>query len=324
MNKTLVSFVIPHKGREKFLQQTLQSITSQEIDLSLIEVIIVTQNDGLADETLNFKNIITLSVYTKPGSDTIATLRNYGAEKAKGKYLAFLDADISLSPNWVNCMLDELHKANSNRVLISAIQRNSAHPNSIEKIRTALNNITKDSNIDSLPGSNLFLKAKTFKLVGGFPTKLTTCEDIYFTQKVSNSGFLYQSSGATFIHLGEDKDYNGMFKKEIWRGLSNLQSLKGRKIPLREFPSIFIPVLLMLLFIFSILMLIQGFYIASIISISILLMPILVYSIRLQRHSTNQRIKFIELLTFYIVYFSARSIGIYKWIYQSLLKKSHD
>ena len=320
MNKTLISFVIPHKGREKLLQQTLESITSQEIDLSLIEVIIVTQNDRLANETLNFQQNLTLSVYTKPVTDSISSLRNYGAEKAKGEYLAFLDADISLSPNWTNCMLDELHDPKGNRVLISAIQKNSERANSIEKIRTALNNISKDSNIDSLAGSNLFLNAETFKSAGGFPSKLTTCEDIYFTNKVSSLGLLYLSSRATFVHLGEDKDYIGMFKKEIWRGLSNLQSLKGRKIPLREFPSIFIPVVLMLLFILSIIMLIQGLYIPSIISISILLIPVIVYSIRLRKHSVNQKIKFIDLLAFYIVYFSARSIGIYKWLYKILIK----
>ncbi len=320
MNKTLISFIIPHKGREKFLQQTLESIVSQEIDLSLIEVIIVTQNDRLTNETLNFQQNVTLSVYTKPVTDSISSLRNYGAKKAKGEYLAFLDADISLSSNWANCMLDELNTSHSNRVLISAIQKNSEHANSIEKIRTALNNISKGSNVDSLAGSNLFLKAKTFKLAGGFPSKLTTCEDIYFTNKVGDLGFLYLSPMATFIHLGEDKDYSGMFKKEIWRGLSNLQSLKGRKIPLREFPSILIPVVLMLLFVLSILMLTQNFYILSIISILMMLLPVIVYSIRLRKHSKNQKIKFIDLLTFYIVYFSARSIGIYKWLYKTLIK----
>jgi glycosyltransferase involved in cell wall biosynthesis len=320
MNNILVSFVIPHKGREKFLQQTLESITAQEFDLSFIEVVIVTQNDRLSDETLQFKQKIKLSIYTKPVTDSISSLRNYGAEKSIGEYIAFLDADVLISPNWTNCMLDELHKPNSNRVLVSAIQKNSEHANSIEKIRTALNNISKDSNMDGLAGSNLFLKSDTFELAGGFPSKLTTCEDIYFTNKVRHQGLLYLTSNATFIHLGEDKDYSGMFKKEIWRGLSNLQSLKGRKIPLRELPSIFIPLVLMLLFISSILLLIQRLYMPSIVTVAIMLIPVFAYSIRLRKNSTGQKIKYIDLLAFYVVYFSARSIGIYKWLYNNILK----
>jgi len=320
MNKTLISFIIPHKGREIFLQETIKSITLQEIDLSLIEVIIMTQNDKLTDETLGFQKNITLSVYPRPVTDSISSLRNHGAEMSKGEYLAFIDADISLSTNWTNCMLEELQDANNGRVLISAIQKNSQQANSVEKIRTALNNINKDSNVDSLHGSNLFLHAKTFKLAGGFPAELQTCEDVYFTNKVSKSGFLYLTSKATFIHLGEDKGHMVMFKKEIWRGQSNLQSFKGRKVPLREIPSIFIPVVLMLLFIISISMLVLGFYAPSIISISLLLAPVIIYSIRLQKYSKNQQITFINLLSFYFVYFSARSIGTYNGLYKTLMK----
>lgn len=319
MKNTLISFVIPHKGREQYLQQTIESITLQEIDLSLIEVIIVTQNDKLSDDTLRFRNDITLSVYPRPITDSISSLRNHGAEMAKGEYLAFIDADISLSRNWANCMLDELQKDNSGRVLISAIQNNSQHANSAEKIRTALNNISKDTNVDSLHGSNLFLKVETFKLAGGFPKDLKTCEDVYFTNKVSKFGLLYLSSSATFIHLGEDKNYSDMFKKEIWRGLSNLQSFQGRKVPLRELPSIFIPVILMILLILSISLFALGLYSAAIISISIMFVPVLAYTARLRKYTKNQKIKYIDLFAFYCVYFSARSIGSYKGLYKYLI-----
>lgn len=318
MKKILISFVIPHKGREKLLQETIQSITMQEMDLSLIEVIVVTQNDSLSESTVDLQQDITLSVYKKPVTDSISSLRNYGAQKSKGEYLAFLDADVSISTNWANCMLDELNKPDSNRVLISAIQKNSEHANSLEKIRTSLNNINIDSNSDSLAGSNLFLKTKTFQLAGGFPSELTTCEDIYFTNKVSTLGFLYTTSKASFIHLGEDKNYSEMFKKEIWRGSSNLLSLKGRKIPLRELPSILIPGVLMLLFIFSLFLLIPGLYISSLFIAILMLTPVIIYTVRLRKYTLNQKIGIISLLNFYLVYFSARSIGAYLGLFKIL------
>jgi len=321
MMNALISFVIPHKGREQYLRQTIESIISQEFDLSSIEVIVATQNDKLTDETLSYQKDISLSVFPRPITESISSLRNYGAEKAGGEYLAFIDADISLSPNWINCMLDELQQENRGRVLISAIQKNSSHANSAEKIRTALNNINKDKNVDSLHGSNLFLKSETFKLAGGFPRDLQTCEDVYFTNKVGKLGLLYLSSKAAFIHLGEDKNYRDMFKKEIWRGLSNLQSFNGRKVPLRELPSIFIPVIFMILLISGILLSILGLYIPAAISIAAMFIPVLAYTIRLRKYSKNQNIKFIDLFTFYSVYFSARSIGSYKGLYKKLTDK---
>ena len=319
MKNTLVSFIIPHKGREQYLQQTIQSITLQETDLSLIEVIIVTQNDKLTDETLRFQEKISLSVCHRPDSDSISALRNYGAEKANTEYLAFIDADISLSPNWFNCMLEELQLPESDRVLISAIQANSKRANSVERIRTVLNNIQQNSYVDSLHGSNLFLSKATYLSAGGFPEELLTCEDVYFTTNVSKLGKLYLTSKATFIHLGEDKDHSGLFNKEIWRGLSNLHSFKGRKVPLRELPSIVIPVGLMLLFITSISMLALGFYIPSIIFASMMLFPVLAYTVRLRKHSTDHHVTMIDLLKFYSVYFCARSIGTYKGLFKTLL-----
>ena len=320
MKTPLISFVVPHKGRENLLHETIKSITLQDFDLSSIEVIIVTQNDKLSEETLRFREFFPLSVYPRPVTDTISSLRNYGAANAKGEYLAFLDADIDLSPNWTSCVLQELH-SNERRALISAIQCNSQSANSIERIRTALNNINKDSNVDCLDGKNLFLKHETFRLAGGFPGQLQTCEDIYFTNKVRSLGYLYLTSQTTFIHLGEDKDHAIMFKKEIWRGLSNLNSFSGRKVPLREFPSILIPAGLIPLLIMSLITLINGLYIPFVITASLMFSPVLAYSMRLYQHSRDRNVGFFAMLRFYMVYFSARSIGTYKGLYHGLLQR---
>lgn len=302
------------------MQQTIKSITQQDMDLSLIEVIVVTQNDRLNDEILDLKQHVALSVYPRPATESISSLRNHGAEKASSEYLAFIDADICLSPDWSRRMLDELNQEDSNRVLVSAIQKNSQQANSVERIRTVLNNISKDSNVDSLHGSNLFIKAETFKLSGGFPEDLQTCEDVFFTNKVSSFGLLFLSSRADFIHLGEDKSYKDMFKKEIWRGLSNLQSFHGRNVPLRELPSIFIPVILMILFISSTFLFVFDFIIPAVFLLLAMLTPVIAYTIRLRKYCNNQNIRSINLLSFYFIYFIARSIGSYKGLYKALLK----
>jgi len=307
MNKVLISFIIPHKGREQFLQKTLESISLQEIDLALIEVIIVTQNDRLSKETLAFKNTLTLSVYEKPLTDTISTLRNYGVEISKGDYLAFLDADIFLSRNWTQCMLDTLNEKAS-RVITSAVQINSPDAPPLERIRTALSNATTDDNVSFLPGRNLFLSRQTFSRIGGFPDHLITCEDYYFTDKANQIGDLYYTSGANYIHLGEDKDYINMYKKEIWRGQSNLLSIKGRSIPLNEIPSFIIPVAILLFFLIMVITLASGEYIFALISFILMLLPIALYATRLYILA-RKTVSFHDVARFYLYYFPARAIG---------------
>ena len=321
MNKTLISFIIPHKGREQFLQKTLESITSQEIDLALVEVIIVTQNNKLTAETLNFQQKIALSVYINPVTDSISSLRNFGVEKAKGEYLALLDADIFLSANWTQCMLDTLNEV-STRVISSAVQINGPDAPPLEKIRTALSNAITDHNVSFLPGRNLFLSRETFNKIGGFPVHLITCEDYYFTDKANQLGDLYYTSKASYIHLGEDKNFKEMYKKEIWRGQSNLLSIKGRSIPLNEIPSFIIPIAILLLFLITLALLVSGKYVFAIISLFAVLLPITAYSTRLYILAKN-KVSYEDVLKFYLYYFPARAIGTIGGLFKTLNTRSH-
>ncbi|MCK5664012.1 MAG: glycosyltransferase family 2 protein [Thiotrichaceae bacterium] len=320
MKEKSISFIIPHKGREVFLQKTIESITLQEIDLSLIEVIIVTQNDGLTNETLRFQKNITLSIYTRTVTDTISSLRNYGVEKAKGEYLAFLDADVFLSANWAQSMLNTLKEVKS-RVITSAVQINGKDAPPLEKIRTALSNAITDHNVSFLPGRNLFLSRETFYKAGGFPAHLISCEDYYFTDKANQLGDLYYTSKASYIHLGEDKDFKEMYTKEIWRGQSNLLSIKGRSIPLNEIPSFIIPIAFLILFLIMLVTLISGKYIFAIFSFIAMLLPVTLYSTRLYILARN-KVKFHNVVKFYLYYFPARAIGTIGGLFKTFNTKS--
>ncbi len=317
MAEILISFVIPHYGREHLLIQAVQSIIDQNFDLEKLEVIIATQNSELSEPIKAMKQKIALTILPQSSTNTISMLRNQGVKQSKGKYLAFIDADVSISPDWIKCMQSELEYNNEGRAIVSAIQTISENAPNVERVRTVLNNINKNSNVDALHGSNLFLTRETFEKAGGFPAELTTCEDVYFTAEARKSGRLFLSSRATHIHLGEDKNYNVLFNKEIWRGQSNIQSIKGRKIPLKEIPSLVIPLAFLALFILAVLLVFFDMYSLALVALLLLLSPVLVYSIRLTQHSTENRIKVVEIFKFYLVYFSARSIGTYKGLISS-------
>ena len=205
-DSVLISFIIPHKGREELLEQTINSISGQDYDLNKIEVTVVTQNTELKSDILNSNSPLSIKAIYRPENETISTLRNTGVKHSIGEYFVFLDADMQLSPNWISCMLTELEE-NPGRAIISAVQHCQHNAPPVEKIRTALNSAASDCNVRFLPGCNLFLRKETFFAAGGFPDHLATCEDYYFTDKVHALGLLYCSSKASFIHLGEDKEY---------------------------------------------------------------------------------------------------------------------
>ena len=303
----LVSFIIPHKGREEMLETTVASIVAQDYDLDQLEITIVTQNDKLVSDFQQAPPPVSINIIFRSQNDTISALRNAGVEHSKGDYLAFLDADIALSTNWVTAMLSEL-KAKTERVLVSAVQRceNDAPP--LEKIRTALSNSSIDCEVGFLAGANLLLKKEIFIKAGGFPEHLITCEDIYFTDRVHALGQLYYSSKANFIHLGEDKTFKQLFKKEIWRGQSNLLSIKGRPISLGELPSFLVPIWVLM---FALITIISFAFLSieyGLLGLGLLLFPFILYSFRLYKIAGKQ-LSMTSIVQFYLVYFPARIIG---------------
>lgn len=302
------SFVIPHKGRLEMLKSTIQSIQKLNYDQSQIEIIVVSQNDHLSPLDLISKNEHEqLEVILTDPTGTISTSRNIGAKLAQGNYLAFLDADIELSTNWLSVMIDEL-KSDNKRKIISAIQANSRDNSEIEKIRTVMNNFNSNSNVESLAGANLFISKKDYMKVGGFPEHLATCEDIFFTSEVAKIGTLFCTSKATHIHLGEDKKWSQLFTKEIWRGQSNLKSLKGRDIPIREYPSLLVPLWFFFFSMLSIVSIIGATTINLPISLLGLLLPVFLYTVRLKKVAQKE-VSLFEIFKFYLVYFSGRSLG---------------
>ncbi|WP_395344611.1 glycosyltransferase [Ningiella sp. W23] len=313
-----VSFIIPHMGREELLADTLLSISRQSCDLTQLEVIIVTKNPSLAPDTIKPEtnneeaenregSPLSIRVFQAPLDKTISFQRNFGVQQSSGEYLAFLDADIYLSPNWVNAMLTLLEQHDDFR-LVSAVQKASERPSPLEMLRTALSNAHINCNVEFLPGRNLLLSRHTFNQSGGFPESLETCEDYVFTQRVAALGHLYYSSVADYIHLGEDKKLWPMAKKEVWRGLSNIDSLKGRKIPISEWPSFIVPPAFCLSFILAIVCSVFGLIDLAIVCLLVFFSILLAYGIRLRRITYgNPSLRYI--FAFYLLYFPARTIG---------------
>jgi glycosyltransferase involved in cell wall biosynthesis len=317
-----ITFVIPHKGRENMLIETLCSISDQQFELSRIGVVIVSQNESVSKEVLAFQQTLNLSIIHRPESETISALRNLGVASCHSEFLAFLDADIYLSSNWLEVMLATLQDRKT-CVIVSAMQKNSNQAPSLERIRTALSNPVLDQAVDFLPGRNLFMTRATFERIGGFPEHLVTCEDYYFTNRASKLGELFYTSSAYYIHLGEDKDYNEMFKKEIWRGQSNLQSIGGREISLRELPSFVLPVAIMGLVLIALFSMLAGYYSIALLSLSAALLPFSIYVIRLSLLLKDSGVSPFDTLRFYLFYFPARAIGTIGGIFKSFNSTSH-
>lgn len=108
MVSPLVSVIVPTKNSERTIKTCLNSIRNQSY--STIEIIVVDNNS--ADRTKEISFQFTRDVFDK-GPERSAQ-RNYGAQRAKGGYLLFIDSDMKLSENVI---LDCVRKMQENQNL---------------------------------------------------------------------------------------------------------------------------------------------------------------------------------------------------------------
>ena len=122
MYKDKISIIVPCYNVEKYIATCLDSIMNQSY--KNIEVILV--DDGSVDET---PKLITNRIkddkrfnyfYKKNGG--LSDARNYGIEKATGKYLCFVDSDDYISDNYIEFLYKSIIDNNVN-VSICDIER---------------------------------------------------------------------------------------------------------------------------------------------------------------------------------------------------------
>ena len=90
MNKPLVSIIIPTYNHGQYLPEAIDSVLRQSVEP--IEIIII--DDGSIDNTeVILKNLTSNVRYYRQSHQGAGAARNTGVTLAKGKWLAFLDAD---------------------------------------------------------------------------------------------------------------------------------------------------------------------------------------------------------------------------------------
>src|SRR5687768_16358333 len=100
MNKPLVSIIIPTYNEDRNIERHLRSIKAQSYPNC--EAIVV--DDGSIDNTVALAKKYTSKVFPRKHAER-SVQRNFGASKAKGQYVVFLDADMELTPHVIKSCL---------------------------------------------------------------------------------------------------------------------------------------------------------------------------------------------------------------------------
>jgi len=168
----VVSIVIPTYNEERNIGRILTSIKNQTA--KGVEAIVV--DDGSTDKTIAISKKYTKKVYPRKHKER-SVQRNFGASKASGKYVLFLDADMELTPNVVK---DCLHHIDGFKGLV--IPETTVGNSLMSKIRRFEREMYMGDRTIEVAR---FFEKKVFDEFGGYDINLTGAEDYDLPKRIS-------------------------------------------------------------------------------------------------------------------------------------------
>lgn len=230
------SIIIPVRNEEHNIGKCLSALSNMQIAHHFFEVIVV--DNGSTDRTrevaAGFVSPFALRVMEWPNA-YIAAVRNAGAAVAQGKYLAFLDSDCEVLPDW----LTQAQLAISRGITgvfgsDYLIPKNSSW---IARYWHEERGKRMAGEVSYLPAGDLFVRRELFQRVRGFDESIQTNEDYEFCQRVRSTGHTITCiPELAVIHWGTPQSLVAFYRKHRWHGmhvfrvfLTNLPALHNAK-----------------------------------------------------------------------------------------------
>lgn len=192
--KPYFSIIIPTLNEEKYLPFLLKNLERQTF--KNFQVIIV--DGGSIDKTLQIVKSCAERlpiVLLKSKRKNVAFQRNYGAKKAKGKYLVFLDADNQINPSFLKKVFLFLEKKKA-LLIVPYIEPDKKSQN-LKILFNIVNTFIDILLMTKKPfssGGNMIVEKNFFFLIGGFNEKLFLAEDHDLIQRAKKFGVTAKTS----------------------------------------------------------------------------------------------------------------------------------
>jgi len=319
VNSPLVSFIIPVLNGEKDITRCLLSIRNQDFSPEQYEVFVV--DNGSTDKTHQIVRDLGFYIEVIPGV-SVAALRNRGAMLARGDYLAFVDADVELPPDWLQNGLASF----KNQTVVA-----SGGPRGIPEEATWVQR-TWGLHLEShrpkeqatpvpwLYSMAFIVRRNDFLAIRGFAEILETAEDVDLCYRLGQRGTILYNPAMKAVHWGEDPDLRTFWNKEVWRGKGNLKGVFAHGFRWDELPSLGYPIyILCLLLILSFSCVVDLWnqqFVLTPLSLGLLTLPALLLAIATMVRARQSNV-LLGLFLLYMIYGFARgysvvSAGLYR------------
>ena len=225
-----MSVVIPTLNEERHLRNCLESLVRADFLRKHFEVVVI--DNGSTDSTIqiaeSFASELNIRVFVRQRV-FISALRNFGVSMAKGAYVAFVDADCVVPPNWLR---DGMRRVVENGAgIVGAHYRIPAGSSLLATIWDRHQIAAKVGRVNYVPGGDLMIGRAHFLSIGGFDESIETNEDAELCERARHAGLSVCSfPELAVIHYGTPQSLRAFYRKQRWHGTHVF------RVFLRDFP----------------------------------------------------------------------------------------
>lgn len=223
MSKQIVSIIITTKNEALVIDRLLQSIKDQTY--APIETIVV--DNKSTDDTKVIAKKYTKHVYDF-GPERSAQ-RNFGAQRSKGSYLFFLDADMELTPDVVSECISRMEK--HKKLGGISVPEESVATTFWEKVKGYERSFYVEEMSEATDAARFFRK-KVFEKLGGYDQSITGPEDWDLPERMVKAGYKTEKIGKFIYHYERVPNPFKLAQKKYYYALTSHRYLKKHNISL--------------------------------------------------------------------------------------------
>ena len=222
------SIIVPVYNRPDEVDELLQSLCEQTV--KDFEVIIV--EDGsinpCKDVCSKYAGILSLHYYAKENSGP-GQSRNYGAERANGKYVIILDSDVVLPSGYLQAIEEEL----AQQPCEAFGGPDAAHPDFTPVQKAISYSMTSFFTTGGIRGGkakldkfyprsfNMGIRRDVYQQLGGF-TKMRFGEDIDFSYRIVEAGYQPRLFPEAWVWHKRRTDFRKFFRQVYNSGIARI------------------------------------------------------------------------------------------------------
>lgn len=217
----LVSVVVPARNEERHIGQCVSSIQRTEWPAEQLEILVI--DHFSSDATSTVAHAAGAVVLQHVGGN-ISSVRNRGLNAANGEFVAYVDADCTVSRTWLHSAISLLE----HDPRIGAVGGPCLCPENstwVERSFAPIEPCGKLQEARSLATSSFVARTSVLRQLGYFDESLVSGEDDAISARIRERGLILVSTpDCHIVHYGYPRTWWGVVFKERWHGSNQLES----------------------------------------------------------------------------------------------------